>query len=330
MDYSKLLDSHYKAYLQESDLMTLFFQGEAGIGKTQLIKDYCKENNLELVIMNLSAIDASDLTGIPYIENGIQKYSRPEFLNVKKGLIFFDEINRVNDHDVKSALLSLLQDKKINGHALHREAMIVTAGNTSSEDYDVNEFDSAMQGKKGRLMTVKFERTFTEFFKYLESKHERSNLLDFYKLHSDSVREFSFRRLEQALNYIENGGMIEALNYSLSPSVFTLYAEYLNKNLFNFQDLLEGKIKKELDSSAEKKLLFDLKDALKNDFEFSEKQAKQVNKFLNEVRAENKQLFFRDLQELALNDNTFDAKKIKWKKLELFKGLKEFLDLYLK
>jgi 6-pyruvoyl-tetrahydropterin synthase len=116
----------------------------------------------------------------------------------------------------------------------------------------------------------------------------------------------------------------------LSPNVFTLYAEYLNKNLFNFQDLVDGKIKKELDSSAEKKLLFDLKDALKSDFEFTEKQAKQVNKFLNEVRAENKQLFFRDLQELALKDDNFDSKKLKWKKLELFKGLKEFLDLYLK
>jgi hypothetical protein len=327
MDYSKLLEANFKALDHSTDQLTLFFQGEAGIGKTSLIKSYAKNNNLPLIIMNLSAIDASDFTGIPYNDNGVMRYSKPSFLTLDHGIIFLDEINRLNDHDVKSALLSLLVDRKINGHELSNKVLIVTAGNTSSDEYDVNDFDKALEA---RLVKVKFTRTYTEFINYLESKHERSNLLDFYKLHSDSLKSFDFRRLEFTLNFIESSNLVEALNYYLSPSVFTLFTEYLNKNLFNFSDLIEGKIKKkELDSSAEKKLLFDLKDALKDDFNFSETQAKNVNAFLNNIRAENKQLFFKDLQELALKDKNFEAKKANWKKLELFKGLKEFLDVYL-
>jgi len=324
--YERLLDDSYKALKHNVEQLTLFFQGEAGTGKTSLIKNYCKENKLPLIIMNLSAIDSSDFTGIPYNDNGIMRYSKPSFLDLKKGIIFLDEINRLNDHDVKSSLLSLLVDRKINGHELSDEVLIVTAGNTNSDDYDVNEFDKALEA---RLVKIKFSRTYTEFIKYLESKHERSNLLDFYKLHSDSLKNFDFRRLEFTLNFIESSNNVEAINYFLSPSVFTLFTEYLNKNLHNFDDLLNGKIKKELDSAAEKKLLFDLKDALKVDFNFDDKQAKNINKFLNSVRAENKQLFFKDIQDLALNDKKFDEKKARWKKLELFKGLKEFLDVYL-
>lgn len=327
MDYMRLLDDHYKAYLKNSDQLTLFFQGEAGHGKTSLIKQYAKIKNMRLVIMNLTAIDASDLTGIPYNENGIQKWSKPEFLSTENTLIFFDEINRVTDHDVKSALLSLLVDKGINGHQLHPTSMIVTAGNSNTDDYDVNEFDKALSS---RLAAIPFSRSYTEFIKYLESKHERSNLLDFYKFHSDALKSFDFRRLEFTLNFIENDGMLEALNYYLSPSVYTLFSEYLNKNLFKFPDLLNGEITdKKLDSSAEKKLLLDVKDALKNDYKFTEEQAGHVNKFLNSVRAENKQLFFKDLQDLALNDKEFEKKKAVWKKLKLFTGLNDFLQSYL-
>ena len=327
MNYETLLDRHYKSQQKGRDLLTLCLIGERGVGKTALPKQYCQENKLELNIMNLSAIDASDFTGIPRDVDGVMIYSKPKFLTQESGILFLDEINRLNDHDVKSALLSLLVDRAINGHKLSPNVLILTAGNTNSDDYDVNDFDKALSD---RLVQVPFSRTYKEFLSYMESKHERSNLLDFYKLHSDSLKPYSFRRLEYCLNYIEETNDVESIALYLSANVFTLFTEYLNKNLFNFNDLLEGKVtKKTLDSSAEKKLLLDVRDALRDAFSFDTDSAKNVNIFLNAVKAENKQLFFRELQDLALKDKNFDAKKVTWKKLELFKGLKEYMDSYL-
>jgi len=328
MNYEKMIENQFKVLkaLKGKSHKSLFFQGERGIGKTQLIKDFCKNNGLELFILNLSCIESSDFTGIPHIVENKTIYAMPEFFTMKKGILFLDEINRVNDNDVKTGLLSLLQDRGINGHKLSNDVLIVTAGNTNNEDYDVNEFDKALTD---RLINVPFKRSFKDFLEYLENTKGRSSLLDFYKIHGENLKEYSHRTLEYTLDYVSITNDHDMIVNYLSASIYALFMEYLSKNLYSFDDLINGELKKGVDVSSEKKLILDLHDALKNDFQFTDGQAKNVNKFLNSIKAENKMLFFQELQKLAFNDQNFDHKKASWKKLDLFKGLKQYLDSYL-
>jgi hypothetical protein len=325
MDYEKVIDNHFKVLAEKGEGKTIFFQGERGVGKTQLIKDYAKENGMDLYILNLSSIEASDFTGIPRIVEGVTRYAKPEFFDMERGILFLDEVNRVSDSDVKTGLLSLLQDRSINGHKLGKGVLIITAGNTNSDQYDVNDFDLALTD---RLVTIPFKRTYKEFLSYMESKNERSDLLDFYKLHKDALKEYSFRTLEYALNYHNVSGDTEALAYYLSPSIYTLFSEFVGKNLYSFDDLIKGKVTKS-ESSGEKKLILDVTEAFKEGFKFDKTSAGHVNKFLNAIRAENKMIFFEGLKKLAMEDKLFENKKAEWKKVDLFRGLKEYLDKYL-
>lgn len=328
--FTKILDSHFKLlnHLKKKELLTPVFIGEKGQGKTHLVKSYCEKNNLELFILNLATIESSDFTGIPYNDNGITRYAMPEFFTMKKGILFLDEINRVNDLDVKSGLLSLLNDRMINGHKISNDVLIVGAGNPDSDNYDTTQFDSALTD---RILIIPFKRTFKDFIEYLEKNHAPSDLLTFYKLNQDAIKEYSFRRLERTLDFFEVNNSIDEIAFYLSGNVLNLFREYLSKNLFSIDDLLKGKIDFEkIDSITEKKLMLDIIYYISEKDSYTIKESKNINAFLNNCKAENKMLFFTEIQKIALNDSDFEAKKTLWREKKLFDGLKDYLDTYLK
>jgi MoxR-like ATPase len=137
--YYNLLDSHYKTNLVTNDLKILFFLGKHGIGKTQLVKDYCNRNGLPLKIMNGACMDSTDLTGRAYVEDGETVYAKPDFLNMEEGILFFDEVNRITNSDTKAGLHSLFQDRSVNGHMLSPKVLMVTAGNPIEDKYETDD-----------------------------------------------------------------------------------------------------------------------------------------------------------------------------------------------
>ena len=52
--------------LLKSDI-PVFIHGSPGIGKSYIVNDIAKKNNLELIDVRLSQLDAVDLRGIPAI-----------------------------------------------------------------------------------------------------------------------------------------------------------------------------------------------------------------------------------------------------------------------
>lgn len=330
MNYQKFLSNYYQTFLKNNDLLIPFFEGHAGLGKTQLIKDFCKNNNLELFILNLSAMDSIDLTGLPTIdkENNTTKHLKPDFFNMKKGILFLDELNRINNEDIKAALLSLFQDRKINGHELSSEVAIITAGNPcNDDDYTTNQLDKAFSD---RISVIPFTPKNDDFLTYLNNKHEKSSFLDFINISINELREkYSFRRIEKTLNYMELSNDIESLNFLLSPSIYSLFIEYISKNIYSFADLKKGKIDlKTIDSSLEKKLIFDFCNALKDSKTFNKTESKNINDFLVNARAENKISFFEFMKNFSMTD-TFKENKENYQKTEIFKNMKELLEIFL-
>jgi MoxR-like ATPase len=115
-----------------------FLVGPRGEGKTSFIKELASELKRDLTILNLSAIESSDFCGLPYIDSGLIKYVKPSFLD--SDILFLDEVDRVRDSSVKSSLLSLLVDRKINGHYLKDNCLIFCSGNGTSGNYETIEF----------------------------------------------------------------------------------------------------------------------------------------------------------------------------------------------
>lgn len=114
--------------------------GEAGVGKTDMIRQIAKETGRELIVLMLSQMEPGDLLGLPVAnkETGKTEYMAPDwFPSHGNVIIFLDEINR-SHNSVRAAVMQLLLDRRIHNHVLPEGAWVAAAMNPEDfENYDV-------------------------------------------------------------------------------------------------------------------------------------------------------------------------------------------------
>jgi len=293
-----------------------FLHGPSGEGKTALVKELAKELNKSLIILNLSAIESIDFSGLPSIKEGITVYSRPSWFNYD--IIFLDEMDRVNDRNVRSALLSLIQDRAINGHALPEHTLLIGAGNGQIEGYDTIEGDTAYNE---RIIPIPFQRTIPEKIAYLNSKYPKSNFLKFMEVKTEYFDEFSTRRIDNFLK-IENFELVE--NF-FNPELKRVYRQFLEANLATLNDVMRGEYdKKSLGSMTRISLVIDLVREFYT-FDANDNVCSNLNAFVQSLSAEEKANYFTRLKTLCLEENEkFSKRSNELNALGLFKGQKEF------
>lgn len=137
--------------------------GEAGIGKTSLVKKICKEKNYYLVNIDANLLKEGEIGGLPIVEKGKTKYATHYKLiemeeairndNYDGVLLFIDELNRC-EHAVQQELMNLILNREINGYVLDGNIKIVAAMNPSnkydnfeSSDYQVIDMDKAQEDR---------------------------------------------------------------------------------------------------------------------------------------------------------------------------------------
>lgn len=140
-----------------------FIMGEAGWGKTSVIKDMAKKFHREVVTVYLDKKRAEDLEGAPTpVEDkkhklGVKNVKPvPEWANVIQEnpdvdfLLFFDEMNQAQS-DVMNALMPIVLDNNIND-IIFDNIMVGAAGNFDWEnDEGINEMSTPL---KQRFMPI--------------------------------------------------------------------------------------------------------------------------------------------------------------------------------
>jgi hypothetical protein len=185
-------------------LRPLYLTGHAGIGKSQIVKQAAaraealikeitkdKKAKTSCKISTLVFCEPPDFLGLAHIaidetdKEEMTVFARPSLLPKDGyGILFFDEANRANK-EIKSGLLTLIEDREINGHKLGDGWIVVLAGNPSGDRYQgATEFDPALQD---RVCPVFFKGNATETVRYLESKYPDHFLVDFLKENPDTI-----------------------------------------------------------------------------------------------------------------------------------------------
>lgn len=160
---------------------TPFIWGSFGIGKTDVVKTLAQENELLLILVNLSLRDPVDFIGLPSIdlEKGRTKFNLPMFFpddSVPRGILFFDEMNRANG-PVLSSSLQLVLSRELENYKLPKGWMLVAAGNRSIEAPEVTDLGGALANRVSHMNLVPDVKSWSKWADVQQDKDGR--LIDF-------------------------------------------------------------------------------------------------------------------------------------------------------
>ena len=127
--------------------LPILLRGRHGIGKSQVVYQMAETLGLEVVERRASQMTEGDLIGLPTIENGATIFNPPEFFKSccdGAKLLFLDEVDRAV-LEVRQGLFELTDSRKLNGHYLHADTIVVAAinGGEHGSQYQVGEMDPA-------------------------------------------------------------------------------------------------------------------------------------------------------------------------------------------
>ena len=124
----------------------VLFIGHAGVGKTSMIVDAFKRNNLRYRMFSASTMDPwVDFIGIPKEcsdEKGpfLDLIKPKDFRDDEVDAIFFDEFNR-SHKKIRNAVMELIQFKSINGRKFPNLKIVWAAINPDDIDDDTSKYD---------------------------------------------------------------------------------------------------------------------------------------------------------------------------------------------
>lgn len=137
-----------------------------GYGKSQLVKQGAQALGIGCIVIDLSIMEPTDLTGLPVTKGDRTIFLPPAFLpRDGNGLLVFEELNRAEKH-MTSPCLQLLTTRRLNEYKLPDGWLPVACINPSSGEYDVNELDAAL---RSRFLHLKLKASPTEWLKWADS-----------------------------------------------------------------------------------------------------------------------------------------------------------------
>jgi hypothetical protein len=172
--------------------------GAHGIGKTEIVKQFAKEMNFYVEVLQLTVMDTGDLIGIPEtIEKDgerVTSWAKPIWLqrvhqankDGKHCVIFLDELGRASQ-EIRQASLQMVLEGKIQEHSLGElndfKSLIVVADNPSDE-YDTAEFDGALES---RFITTDVETSVNGWLKYARKAGVLPVITDYVAEYTDKL-----------------------------------------------------------------------------------------------------------------------------------------------
>jgi hypothetical protein len=166
------LKNYLDRLLKKDLLLSTMIWGPPGIGKSSIVAQLAKVNQLEFIDVRLSQLAPTDLRGLPVALEGISKWYPPEFLpRSGKGILFLDEINMAPP-TMQGMAQQLILDRRVGSYVVPDGWFIWAAGNRKEDRASVFDMPAPLAN---RFLHLQVEPDFESFKAYaLEAKvHEQ-------------------------------------------------------------------------------------------------------------------------------------------------------------
>jgi hypothetical protein len=178
-------------YMIAAEIPTMLV-GHHGVGKTQGVSQYAKEQQALLKILNLGTQEVGDIIGLADFlkdasgQNVATKFMMPDWAKEiyefcvanpdKKAILFLDEINRAK-RDVLQVIFPLLTEKRIHGVTFPNNFYVMGAMNPNTADYIVT--DISDKALLDRFCHIKLQPSKQEFMDYAKHRKFESQVIQF-------------------------------------------------------------------------------------------------------------------------------------------------------
>jgi len=172
----------------------ILLRGRHGIGKSSVVYQFANLRGLPIVERRISQMTEGDLLGLPNTDGRVTTWNPPAWF--KKAcdepvVLFLDELDR-GTLEVRQGVFELADSRKLAGHRLHPETIIVAAcnGGEGETNYLVAELGPA---ELDRWTVMDVAPTVEEGIDYLASEGLPSLMVDFlrqYPKHFEHTSDF--------------------------------------------------------------------------------------------------------------------------------------------
>lgn len=294
--------------------LPLFLHSSPGVGKSSIVQQICEDQDLELIDIRLASIEASDLCGIPYVRDGEQVWSIPEWFPRdpdSKGILFLDELSNAGIN-VQQAAYRLILDREVNNNVrLPKGWFCMAAGNLKTDRTGVKGIVPALANRFAIHMNI--EANQKDFMAYAMDNNWDTRVMGFIDFKPDylhnyvnDAQAFPTPRSWEFVNRIlklnlSDGELAVALAGCVGEGVATEFQSFMlfYKDLPSFTRIMEGEIeytvpKKDLGllSAITSSLISLFKENHK-----SEKRMKNLNKIFRQLPDESIILVYKLIQQ---------------------------------
>lgn len=165
-----------------------FLWGQQGMGKSQVVKQLAAELGVQLIHLDLSALEPADLIGVmaPSADGKSTHHLRPDWFPTEgNGIIFLDEFNRMHP-DVMQTMMTFITERRMHRHKLPEGWGVVSAGNYNNNSFNVT--DTSDAALVSRFCHVDFRPTIEEFILFAESRGAKQ-IADFIRVHPEMLEK---------------------------------------------------------------------------------------------------------------------------------------------
>lgn len=162
-----IMDLARRARAQDQIFNPLFV-GAPGLGKTEIIQEWCIERKLPFIVITSATYEAPDIKGFPRVEiiNGKQRqtFATPDFWpDDGEGVVILEEVNR-GTTSVMNCWMSLTDKRRgFDGYKLPQGWIVAGCINPENEFNDVNIMDTALKDRF-EMFEVNYDKpTFVDF-----------------------------------------------------------------------------------------------------------------------------------------------------------------------
>ena len=170
--------------LHVASVRPVFIWGPPGIGKSSLVEQFAMEVGIEVVTLLGTQLAPEDLIGVPQIVDGKSRFCPPEQIaRDEPYLLFLDELN-ASSTEVQKAFYSLIHDRRLGNYRLHKNSIVVGAGNRAHDQAIVRQMSSALIN---RMVHVELKPDGQDWIKWAAQNDIHPDVIDYIRMKPDQL-----------------------------------------------------------------------------------------------------------------------------------------------